>query len=96
MSIGTEATITPVSPPMTKMKKKPSTNSSGVLEHRPAVPQRRQPAENLHAVRDGDHHAGGGEEARAELGQAGREHVVDPQAEREEARPRSATSTSGR
>ena len=34
---------------------------------------------------NGDHHAGSGEEAGAEPGQAGREHVVDPKAERQEA-----------
>ena len=32
MSIGTEATITPLSPPITKMKKKPSTKRRGVLK----------------------------------------------------------------
>ena len=44
--------ITPVSPPSTKMTKKPSTNSSGVCEARPAGPERRDPAEDLHAGRE--------------------------------------------
>ena len=55
------------------------------LELRPAVPQRRDPAEDLDAARDRDQHARGREEAGAELRQPGREHVMDPEPEREEA-----------
>ena len=47
----------------------------------PSIPHGRQPAEKLNAGWDDDHHAGGGEEADAELGQAGGEHVVNPHAE---------------
>jgi hypothetical protein len=39
----------PVSPPSTRMKKKPSTNSSGVL-NAACRSERRDPAEDLHAV----------------------------------------------
>ena len=54
-------------------------------EDRPSAPEGRQPAEDLQAIWNGDHHAGCGEEAGAELGQPGREHVVDPEAEGEKA-----------
>src|SRR3954469_20796919 len=47
---------------------------------RPPAPQRRNPTEDLDPTRNGDHHARRREEARAELRQAGREHVMDPEA----------------
>ena len=51
------------------------------IELRPALPERRDPAEHLNARRDRDHEARGGEEALPELRQSGREHVVDPEPE---------------
>ena len=46
-----------------------------------AGPEGREPAENLNAAGDGDHHAGRGEIRFADLRQARGEHVVHPKAE---------------
>ncbi|EGE59446.1 hypothetical protein RHECNPAF_2190041 [Rhizobium etli CNPAF512] len=51
------------------------------LEDETSVPQRRQPAEDLRPGRNGDRHAGGGEEAASETRQTGNEHVMDPKPE---------------
>ena len=97
------ATITPVSPPMTKVTMNPTTYSIGVWKRGRPVPHRREPAEYLQPRRDRDRHAGGGVEAVAEPRQAGREHVMDPQAEGEDPveirpapRPDSRTPGGGR
>ena len=46
-----------------------------------AGPQSRQPAEDLNAACNRDHHAGGGEVRFADLRQPCREHVMHPQAQ---------------
>ena len=51
-SNGTIATITPVSPPMTKVTSPPITNRVGVLKYRAADRKRRDPAEHLDARRE--------------------------------------------
>ena len=62
------------------------------LEHRPAVPQRRQPAEDLHAGGDRDRHAGCGEKALAQPRQARRRTCGAPTGRRRGCRSRSAPS----
>jgi hypothetical protein len=84
-SNGTTATITPVMPPSTKMKRKPSTNSSGVANPAGAPHSVAIQAKTWMPAGDGDHQAGGGEEAHRQLRQAGGEHVVHPQPEADEA-----------
>jgi hypothetical protein len=55
------------------------------LPARATSPDRRDPAEDLHAARQRNHHARRGVEAVADPRQAGREHVMDPQPESEQA-----------
>ena len=74
----------PDSPPMTKMKKKPRTKNSGVRNtgrplHSVAIQQKICTPFGI-AISMLDR----GEEARAELRQPGREHVVHPQPEGQE------------
>ena len=68
-----------------KMNRKPRTNSIGTRSMRLAVPQRRDPGEDLDAHRDRDRGARRREERERHQRQAGREHVVHPQPEAEEA-----------
>ena len=84
-SSGTEPSMMPVSPPISRMKKKPSTNSNGVSHDEAPGPHRRDPAEDLQRRGNRDHEAHRGEEALAELRHVGREHVMHPQPERQEA-----------
>ena len=70
--------MTPDSPPSHEDEEKAEHEQERCAEHGPAVPERRDPAEDLNAVGDGDQHAGCREEARAELRQARGEHVVHP------------------
>ena len=77
--------MTPVRPPSTKMTKKPSTNSSGVSKRgRPsqsvAIQQKIWTPLGMAIIM-----LAAVKKLCAELRQAGREHVVDPQAEAEEA-----------
>jgi hypothetical protein len=62
---------------------KPSTKSNGVLNTGRPPHSVAYPAENLDSGGNSDHHARRGEEALAEVRQARREHVVDPQSKRE-------------
>src|SRR5437763_10956555 len=56
------------------------------LEYGPSGPQRRDPAEDLHAARDRDHHARGGEETLTELWHICGKHVMHPQPETNKSR----------
>src|SRR4051812_20126788 len=51
--------------------------------HRSAVPERREPTEDLDPARNGNEHAGGGEQPCSELRKASDEHVVNPETEGE-------------